>query len=41
MLPVGAVLVLGILIAAFTLWPPEHILFVDLSSASAWFQIPC
>ena len=41
MLPVGAVLVLGILIAAFTLWPPKHILFVDLSSASAWFQIPC
>ena len=41
MLPVGAVLILGILIAAFTLWPPEHILFVDLSSASAWFQIPC
>ena len=41
MLPVGAVLVLGILIAVFTLWPPEHILFVDLSSASAWFQIPC
>lgn len=41
MLPVAAVLVLGVLIALFTLWPPAHILFVDLSSASAWFQIPC
>ena len=41
MLPVAAVLVLGILLAVFTLWPPRHILFVDLSSASAWFQIPC
>lgn len=41
MLPVAIVLVLGILIGLFTLWPPEHILFVDLSSASAWFQIPC
>ena len=41
MIPVAAVFVLGVLFAVFTLWPPEHILFVDLSSASAWFQIPC
>lgn len=41
MLPGAAVLVLGVLIALFTLWPPEHILFADLSGASAWFQIPC
>ena len=41
LLPVAAVIVLGVCIGVFTLWPPEHILFVDLSSASAWFQIPC
>ena len=40
-LPVIVSAVLGVLIGLFTLWPPEHILFVDLSSASAWFQIPC
>ena len=41
LIPGTAALALGLLLAAFTLWPPEHILFVDLSSASAWFQIPC
>lgn len=40
-IPGAAVLALGVLIGCFTLWPPEHILFADLSSASAWFQIPC
>ena len=41
LIPGAAVIVLGLLIGVFTLWPPEHILFADLSSASAWFQIPC
>ena len=41
LIPGAAALALGLLLAAFTLWPPDHILFVDLSSASAWFQIPC
>lgn len=38
--PGAAVIALGVLIGCFTLWPPDHILFLDLSSAGAWSQIP-
>ncbi len=41
MLPFALTVIVGAMIAVFTLAPPDHILFVDLSSASAWFQIPC
>lgn len=40
-LPAVAVIVLGILIGVFTLWPPEHILFIDLSGANTWSQLTC
>lgn len=40
MIPVILASLLAVMIGVFTLWPPDHILFVDLSSASAWFQIP-
>ena len=40
-LPILGAAALGILFALFTLWPPQHLLFADLSSAGAWFQIPC
>ena len=35
------VVVLAGLIGVFTLWPPDNILFVDLSGANTWAQIPC
>ena len=41
MVPILLVVVMGILIALFTLWPPDHILFIDLSKTGAWYQIPC
>ena len=41
LIPVAVAVALGLMIGAFTLWPPEQVLFADLSSASAWFQIPC
>lgn len=34
------VVVLGVIIALFTLWPPEGLLFADLSTAGAWFPLP-
>ena len=40
-LPIFAAILLGVLIGVFTLWPPESIVFADLSSANAWFQLPC
>lgn len=40
-LPVALTVLLGMLIALFTLWPPDQILFADLSSAGAWYQIIC
>ena len=40
-LPGILAVLLGILFALFTLWPPEHILFADLSAAGAWFPINC
>lgn len=39
--PVAAVVLTGVLIGAFTLWPPEHILFADLSGAKVWLEMPC
>ena len=39
-LPAALVVVLGILIALFTLWPPESLLFVDRSVGN-WFLLPC
>ena len=35
-----AVLLLG-MVVFFTLYPPDHILFADLSAAGAWFPLPC
>ena len=40
-LPVVLVVVLGLLIALFTLWPPQSLLFADLSFAGAWLPLPC
>ena len=34
------VLLLG-MVAVFTLYPPDCILFADLSAAGAWFPLPC
>lgn len=32
---------LVLLIGLFTLWPPQSILFADLSAAGAWLPLPC
>ena len=40
-LPLAGVLVLILLLALFTLSPPEPLLFVDLSGADTWSQLPC
>ncbi|MEA4933487.1 MAG: DUF6512 family protein [Lawsonibacter sp.] len=40
MLPAILVLVMGILIGLFTLWPPQFLLFADLSRIGAWLSIP-
>ena len=40
-IPILVVVVLAGLIGVFTLWPPDNILFVDLSGANTWAQIPC
>ena len=41
LLPVAAVVGLGLLLGLFTLWPPQTLLFADLSSAGAWLLLPC
>ena len=41
LIPGAAVLVLALLLVLFTLWPPQTLLFADLSSAGAWFPLPC
>ena len=41
LLPGAAAAVLGILFGLFTLWPPQHIVFSDLSALQTWYQIPC
>ena len=40
-LPLAGVLVLLLLMVLFTLSPPDHLLFVDLSGADTWSQLPC
>ena len=39
--PLVGVVVLGILIVAFTLWPGEGLIFADLSAAPSWAELPC
>jgi hypothetical protein len=41
LIPVVVTAILGLLFGTFTLWPPEHILFTDLSGAATWIQLPC
>lgn len=41
MLPALLAAGLAVLIALFTLWPPEGLLFADLSSAGVWYRLPC
>ena len=41
LLPILAVLLLAGLIAWFTLWPPELLLFRDLSAVGSWLPLPC
>lgn len=40
-LPVAGVLLLVLLTVLFTLRPPDRLLFVDLSGANTWSQLPC
>lgn len=35
------VVLLGLALAVFTLYPPNNVLFWDLSMARAWFSSPC
>lgn len=39
----GLLLTLALILmtALFTLYPPDHILFADLSAAGAWLPLPC
>ena len=41
MIPFFICAVLIVLLGLFTLYPPNTLLFVDLSSAGAWFPLPC
>lgn len=40
-LPVAAVIALALLIAWFTLHPPEGLLFRDMSATGSWLPLPC
>lgn len=40
-LPGVLAILLGALIGLFTLWPPQLLLFADLSGAAVWAQLPC
>ena len=40
-LPVLAALALALLIGWFTLYPPEGLLFRDLSAVGSWLPLPC
>ena len=40
-LPLLACALLIFLTGLFTLWPPQGLLFADLSAAGAWFPLPC
>lgn len=39
--PIAAVVLLGFLIAWFTLYPPEGLLFRDLAAVGSWLPLPC
>jgi len=41
LLPIAGCIVLAVLFALFTLWPPERIWFTDLSGACTWVEMPC
>ena len=41
LLPIAAVIVLALLIGWFTLYPPEGLLFRDLSAVGSWLPLPC
>ena len=41
LLPALAAAILASLLLFFTLYPPDHVLFADLSGVPAWHQIPC
>lgn len=41
LLPIAAVLALAALIGWYTLYPPECLLFRDLSTVGAWRAMPC
>lgn len=40
-IPIILTILLGGAIAFFTLWPPHTILFLDLSTAGAWYPMIC
>ena len=40
-LPIAAVLALALMIGWFTLYPPELLLFRDLSAVGSWLPLPC
>lgn len=40
-LPAAAVIALALLIAWFTLYPPEGLLFRDLAAVGSWLPLPC
>lgn len=40
-LPLFAAALLAFLLLFFTLYPPQHILFTDLSGAPTWIILPC
>lgn len=40
-LPIVAVIALALLIGWFTLYPPEGLLFRDLSAVGSWLPLPC
>lgn len=41
LLPIAAAAILGVLIAWYTLYPPEGLLFRDLSVVGSWLPMPC
>ena len=40
-LPIAAVILLALMIGWFTLYPPELLLFRDLSTVGSWLSLPC
>jgi len=41
LLPIAAAVLLALLIGWFTLYPPEGLLFRDLSTVGSWLPLPC